>query len=80
VHCLVPSRRLPEPGHGGPVRPRTRRVLAVLEAEEVPIVLLLIPDPTMFFGSFRLNTKLIKDQEVGSNACTSETWSEERYL
>ena len=49
-HRLVPARRLPEPGHGGPVGPRPRWVLAVLVAEEVPLVLLLVPDPAMFFS------------------------------
>jgi hypothetical protein len=49
VHSLVPPRGLPEPGHGRPVGPRPRRVLAVLVAEEVPLVLLLVSDPAVFF-------------------------------
>jgi hypothetical protein len=50
VHSLVPPGCLPEPGHGRPVGPRPRRVLAVLVAEEVPLVLLLVPDPAVFFN------------------------------
>ena len=73
VHRFVPPRRLPEPGHGRPVRPRPRWVLAVLEAEEVPVVLLLVPDPTVLFSSFRLNTKLIEDQQIWSDARISES-------
>ena len=36
---LVLARGLPVPGLRGPVRPQPRRVLAVLEAEEVPLLL-----------------------------------------
>lgn len=36
-HWPVLPRRLPVPGHRSPVRPLPRRVLAVLEAEEVPL-------------------------------------------
>jgi hypothetical protein len=43
--ALVPARRLPEPDRRGAVRPRPRRVLAVLVAEEVPLVLRRRPDP-----------------------------------
>ena len=61
VHGLVPPRGLPEPGHGRPVGPRPRRVLAVLVAEEVPVVLLLVPDPAVFFNlQPYVGTKLIK--------------------
>ena len=42
--ALVPARGLPEADRRGPVRPRPRRVLAVLVAEEVPLVLLLHPN------------------------------------
>jgi hypothetical protein len=49
AHRLVPPRRLPEPRQGGPVRPRPRRVLAVLVAEEVPVALLLVPDLAVIF-------------------------------
>jgi hypothetical protein len=43
--ALVPARRLPEPDRRGAVRPRPRRVLAVLVAEEVPLVLRRRSDP-----------------------------------
>ena len=42
---LVPPRRLPEPRRRRPVRPRPRRVLLVLVAEEVPLVLRPRPYP-----------------------------------
>ena len=45
AEALVPARGLPEAGRRGPVRPRPRRVLAVLVAEEVPLVLRRRPDP-----------------------------------
>lgn len=45
VHRFVPARRLPKTGHGSPVGPCPRRILLVFVAEEVPLVLLLIPDP-----------------------------------
>jgi hypothetical protein len=47
LHRLVPPRGFPEPSHGRPVRPRPRWVLAVFVAEEVPLVLLVVPDPAM---------------------------------
>ena len=49
AHRLVPPRRLPEPRQRRPVRPRPRRVLAVLVAEEVPVALLLAPDLAVLF-------------------------------
>ena len=64
VHRLVPARRLPEPGHGGPVGPRPRWVLAVLVAEEVPLVLLLVPDPAMFFSLFDLQPGNLRSSSV----------------
>ncbi|BAT03551.1 Os08g0116100, partial [Oryza sativa Japonica Group] len=39
VDGLVAAGGLPEPGRRRPVRPRPRRVLLVLVAEEVPVVL-----------------------------------------
>ena len=39
IDGLVAARGLPEPGGGGAVRARPRRVLLVLVAEEVPVVL-----------------------------------------
>lgn len=45
VHRFVPPRRLPKPGHGSSVGPRPRRILLILVAEEIPLILLLIPDP-----------------------------------
>ena len=49
AHRLVPPGRLPEPRQRRPVRPRPRRVLAVLVAEEVPVALLLAPDLAVLF-------------------------------
>ena len=44
VDGLVAAGGLPEPGGGGAVRARPRRVLLVLVAEEVPVVLGARPD------------------------------------
>ena len=49
VDCLVSPRRLPKPGHRRPIRPRPRRILLVLVAKKVPLILLLITDPTPLY-------------------------------
>lgn len=41
-HRLIPSGSLPESGCRRPIRPRPRRILPILVAEEIPLVLLFI--------------------------------------
>ena len=45
VDGLVPAGGLPEPGGGGAVGARPRRVFLVLVAEQVPVVLRACADP-----------------------------------
>lgn len=66
VNGLVPARGFPETGHGGSVSPRPSRILFVFVAEEVPLLLLLVPYPTSLYtynhyiyNSFKITYSII---------------------
>lgn len=55
VHWFVSTRCFPKPSHGGSVGPCPSRILLVFVAEEVPLVLLFIPDPASLCPFMSIN-------------------------